>query len=530
MSSPALEVMGEGPDLTADAMRRHYALAGRLIVACGFLLAATVYALGSGGAAAPMLALAAGFGGYMALNIGANDVANNIGPAVGARVIPLGAALMMAAVCEAAGALIAGGEVVGTIRSGIIAPSLIGSTDTYVWAMLAALLAAALWLNLATALGAPVSTTHAIVGGVLGAGMAAAGTDIVHWRVTGEIVASWIISPLMGAGLAAGCLYLVKRSITWQPDLIAAARRGVPLLAAGMTAAFVAYLALKGLARVIALPPSVALLAGLIAGLMAWALMRAHIERHAAGLESSKAGVNSLLGVPLVLAAGALSFAHGSNDVANAIGPLAGIVDALQSGDFHTAASVPAWVMALGAIGLAIGLLTFGPRVIRTVGGELTSLDALRACCIALSATVTVIIASQLGLPVSTTHVTVGALLGVGYLRAALKARHAVVLAEIRALHPEGERAAAEAFIARFHAAPFGARKPMLADLKARNRAGLPADLDKPARKALARAHKRDIVNRRLMLRIAAAWVVTVPASAVMGALLFFTLRGMLLP
>lgn len=526
---PARADAGTGPRNPA-ALQTSRALITRLAVSAAFLIAVAVYAATGGGPSAVLLALAAGFGGYMALNIGANDVANNIGPTVGARVMPIGAALAMAAVCEAAGAIIAGGEVVGTIRSGIIDPSLIPSTQTYVWAMLAALLAAALWLNLATILGAPVSTTHSIVGGVLGAGIAAAGFGIVDWSVMGNIAASWIISPLFGAAMAATCLYIVKRGITYQPDLLASARRGVPLLAAAMAWAFTTYLLMKGLSKVVTVSLTGASLGGLVLAGIVWALMRGYVARRVGGVENSKAGVNSLLGIPLIMAAGALSFAHGSNDVANAIGPLAGIVDALNTGELHGKAGIPLWVMVLGALGLAIGLLTFGPRVIRTVGDELTNLDAMRAWCIAMAATLTVIVASQLGMPVSTTHVTVGAVLGVGFLREVLKARHAAILAEIRANHPTGDTAAAEAFISRFHATPFGARKAMLADLKARNRTGAPALLDKADRKALTRAHKRDIVNRSLMVRIFAAWVITVPATAALSALVFFTLRGMLMP
>ncbi|MCC7281371.1 MAG: inorganic phosphate transporter [Acetobacteraceae bacterium] len=506
------------------------ALAARLILAIAFLVAAAAYPIVRYGGDAPMLVLAALVGGYMALNIGANDVANNVGPTVGARAMPITAALVMAALGEVAGALIAGGEVVGTIRSGIIEPSLIPSPEAYVWVMMAALLAAAIWLNLATALGAPVSTTHAIVGGVLGAGVAAAGSGVVDWGVMGNIALSWVISPLFGAAMAAALLYGAKRGITYQPDLIMAARRGVPLLAAAMAWVFTTYLLLEGLAKVVPVSPVAAAAGGLLAGAAVWAVMRVHVRRRAATLENSKAGVNRLLGVPLILAAAALSFAHGSNDVANAIGPLAGIVDALSSGAFHGEAAVPMWVMLLGAFGLAIGLLTFGPRVIRTVGAELTALDALRAYCIAMSAALTVIVASHLGMPISTTHVTVGAILGVGYLREVLKARHAAVIAAIRASHAADDHAGSEAFIARFHAVPFGQRKAMLARLQACNGAGGSAAPGTARRRMPVCPGACEIVNRRLMLRIFAAWVITVPATALVANLVFYTLRGMLLP
>lgn len=186
----------------------------------------------------------------MAMNIGANDVANNVGPAVGSKALTLGSALILAAIFEAAGALIAGGEVVGTIRSGIIHPDFIADPNVFVWVMLAALLAGALWLNIATAVGAPVSTTHSIVGAVLGAGMAAAGPDIVNWSTMSSIAASWVISPVLGALFAAAFLYLIKRSITYQQDMDDAARRSVPFLIGFMVAIFTSYLILKGLSKI----------------------------------------------------------------------------------------------------------------------------------------------------------------------------------------------------------------------------------------------------------------------------------------
>ncbi len=497
----------------------HGPLIWRLIACAAFLVATAIWAGFGGGTTGLLMGLAAGVGAYMALNIGANDVANNIGPIVGARVMPLGAALIMAAICEAAGAMIAGGEVVGTIRKGIIDPALIPDTGAYVWAMLAALLAAALWLNLATIMGAPVSTTHSIVGGVLGAGVAAAGFGVVDWGVMGGVAASWVLSPALGAVLAALCLYLVKRGITWNPNKLGAAQRGVPLLAAAMAWAFTTYLMLKGLPKVVDIGLVQAMFGGLLAALPVWVLMRTHVARRLPDLRNCKGSVNQLLAGPLVLAAGALSFAHGSNDVANAIGPLAGIFDALSSGDINSNAGIPLWIMALGATGLAAGLVLFGPRLIRTIGGKITRLDAIRAYCIAMAATLTVILASQLGMPVSTTHVTVGAVLGVGFLRERLKAKHQGILAEIRANHGESKQAA-DRFIDHFHAIPFVERSAMLADLKARNGAvGTPAP-----------APRHALVDRTVVLRIIFAWLITVPAAAAMAGLIYFALRWIMLP
>jgi phosphate/sulfate permease len=360
-------------------------LAARLAICAVFVGIAGLYALLRGGEFAVMIALAAGFGAYMALNIGANDVANNVGPAVGARVLTLGAALVIAAIFEAAGAIIAGGDVVATIRGGIIDPELVPDVQSFVWLMMAALLAAAVWLNAATALGAPVSTTHSIVGGVLGGGIAAAGPAIVNWPVMGSIAASWVVSPLLGAGISACLLYIVNRTMLQQPDVHAAGCRVVPLLVGAMAWAFVTYLMLKGLHRIVPVTPGAAGGIGIVAGALGWFLMRALVRQRIALERPGAAAVNRLLAAPLIFAAALLSFAHGSNDVANAIGPLAAIVDVLGApeSDIAAAAPIPFWVIILGAIGIVIGLALFGPRIIRTVGSELTKLDPTRAYCVA---------------------------------------------------------------------------------------------------------------------------------------------------
>jgi len=197
-----------------------------------------------------VVVLAAVFGAYMALNIGANDVANNMGPAVGANALTLGGAIAIAAIFESAGALLAGGDVVSTISKGIIAPSAMASADVFIWAMMAALISAALWVNLATWVSAPVSTTHSVVGGVMGAGIAAAGFSAVSWPTMGAIAASWVISPLLGGVIAAAFLALIKSRVIYRDDKIKAAKKWVPILVGIMAGAFAAYLALKGLKRV----------------------------------------------------------------------------------------------------------------------------------------------------------------------------------------------------------------------------------------------------------------------------------------
>ncbi|PTD97079.1 inorganic phosphate transporter [Pseudothauera lacus] len=499
-----------------------------------FLVGVMLYAAMRGdGQTSLILIIAAVVGGYMAMNIGANDVANNVGPAVGSKALTLGGALVIAAIFEAAGALIAGGEVVSTIRSGIIDPARIPDTDTFMWVMLAALLAGALWLNIATAVGAPVSTTHSIVGAVLGAGIAASGFDVVNWPVMGSIAMSWVVSPLMGGLVAAGFLYLIKHSITYKADMVAAARKMVPLLVALMAWAFATYLLLKGISKLWKVSFGGAMLLGLVFAVLIYLIVKPIVDRRSRQIANTKQSVNQMLTVPLIFAAALLSFAHGSNDVANAVGPLAAIVDIVTKGggEVGRAAPIPVWVMMVGALGIALGLALYGPKLIRTVGSEITELDQMRAYCIAMAATLTVIVASQLGLPVSSTHIAVGGVFGVGFLREYLKRNYDRMVAEIKAHHPEGNQAALDAYLARFAKASVQQKGEMLAELKRKSKLQEdPLNLSKSERKGLRKVYKHELVKRSQLLRIAAAWVITVPASATIAAMLFFMIRGMMLP
>ena len=481
-----------------------------------------------GGIDGILLVVAAMIGGYMAMNIGANDVANNVGPAVGSHAITLTGAIIIAAIFEASGALIAGGDVVGTIKSGIIDPDLVADRDTFIWLMIAALLAAAVWLNFATAVGAPVSTTHSIVGGVLGAGIASAGWNIADWSVVGKIAASWVISPVMGGLIAAGFLYIIKRTITYKMDVLGAANRMVPVLVAGMAWAFATYLMLKGVKKIVAVSFPIAALIGIAVAAVVYLIMRPQIARMTAKLENHKSSVNELFTIPLIFAAALLSFAHGANDVANAVGPLAGINEAILAGGISTKAGIPLWVMAVGAIGIALGLALYGPKLIRTVGSEITELDKMRAFCIAMAAAITVIIASQLGLPVSSTHIAVGGVFGVGFLREYIKSSYARMLDEIRDHHADDDPEAVEEFLARFEAADVRTKGDMLREMKAQ--AAADRLLGKQERRGLGRVQRVELVKRNLLLRIAAAWVITVPIAAILAAMFFYMIRGMLLP
>ena len=431
-----------------------------------------------------LMVVAAIIGGYMALNIGANDVANNVGPAVGARALTMMGALVIAAIFECAGALIAGGDVVKTISKGIIDPALVPSGDVFVWIMMSALLASALWVHLATYLGAPVSTTHSIVGGVLGAGLAAVGASVVDWYVVSSIFVSWLISPLIGGVIAAAFLAFIKVNLIYQEDKIAAARRWVPVLVALLAAVFSAYLVIKGLKHVWKPDlPEIALIAVLVFVLV-YCLARPWVRHQSVGMENRNQGLRKLFHLPLICAAALLSFAHGSNDVANAVGPLAAILSSAQSGSLMTEVGVPVWVMLIGAVGISLGLFLFGPRIVRIVGEKITKMNPMRAFCVALSAAITVLFASQLGLPVSTTHIAVGAVFGVGFFR-------------------------------EYYTATSRRRRRYLRTHK-RNQSTrrLPA-------KDQEKLRRRKLVRRSHFVGILAAWAITVPSAAGLAAMIF---------
>ncbi|PCJ31281.1 MAG: inorganic phosphate transporter [Moraxellaceae bacterium] len=472
-----------------------------------------------------LLIIAAVIGGYMALNIGANDVANNVGPAVGSLALSMGAAIVIAAIFEAGGAIIAGGDVVSTIKKGIIDPSNLSDPMTFIWVMMAALLAGAIWLNLATAVGAPVSTTHSIVGGVLGAGIAAGGMEIANWNKMGAIAASWVISPVLGGLIAAGFLFIIKRLIIHQDDMITAAKRILPFLLAIMSWAFITYLCLKGVKKIWAIDFQTAMLLGFFGAIATVFLSRQLIAKAAEKLNNDRHDVSNLFTLPLIFSAALLSFAHGANDVANAIGPLAAINDAIINVGISEKAAIPLWVMLIGAIGIAIGLALFGPKLIRTVGTEITDLDKPRAFCIALAAAITVIIASQLGLPVSSTHIAVGGIFGVGFLREYLKRTY---LAEMHAVSSQltgKDKIRVEHILNNHTKVTVEEINKVFRRLK-QGRKQL--DMNKKEIKRLKKGYKEELVKRSALYKIVAAWIITVPASAALAALLFFTLRGML--
>ncbi|BBG66186.1 probable low-affinity inorganic phosphate transporter [Hydrogenimonas sp.] len=481
----------------------------------------------------PFLAVAALFGAYMAMNIGANDVANNVGPAVGSKALTMMGAIVIAAIFESAGALIAGGDVTGTIKKGIIDPAAFADPQYFVWAMTAALLAAALWLNLATWLRAPVSTTHSIVGGVMGGGIAAAGSfGIVAWGTMGKIAASWVVSPILGGVIAAGFLYAIKKSILFKENTKEAAMKLVPLYVSVMGWAFVTYLILKGMKKVVKLGFPTAAGIGLIAAVAIFFAVKKLISNYSHTLDNERKSISSLFTIPLIFAAALLSFAHGANDVANAVGPLAGIYDALAHDVVSTKTAIPMWVMVIGAVGISLGLALYGPKLIKTVGSEITELDQIRAFCIALAAAITVIIASQLGLPVSSTHIALGGVFGVGFLREWLDRTQRLEyrIKEEKEKLKELERRL-EAYRSELHSLESKETKSQQDYERIVHLFELISEHEKLVKKeskALKSVYKTKYVQRNALKKIIAAWIITVPAAALLSAIIFYIIKGIM--
>ncbi len=476
------------------------------------------------------LIIGAVFGAYMAMNIGANDVANNVGPAVGSKAMTLMWAIIIAAIFEALGAFIAGGDVVKTIKKGIIDPALITNPEIFIWAMTAALLSAALWLNFATSVGAPVSTTHSIVGGVMGAGIAAAGFSIVNWGTMGKIAASWVISPVLGGVIAASFLFFIKKKIMFKDDMVSAAKVFVPYLISLMTWAFSTYLILKGIKKLIKLDFFTAAGIGFVIAVIAFILVKPLVAKAADKIENTRIGVNSLFTIPLIFAAALLSFAHGANDVANAIGPLAAINDAVMSSEISKKVDIPFWVMAVGAIGIAVGLALYGPKLIKTVGSEITELDQVRAFAIAMAASITVIIASQLGLPVSSTHIAVGGVFGVGFLREYLDSSESKFISDTRKRFKKDKKIldGYEAELEKLESLEKKSKSDYIRIAELYKTIEDKVELVKQEKKDFKSAKRVKYVKRDAVKKIISAWVITVPAAACLSAAVFFMIKGVM--
>ena len=373
------------------------------------------------------LIMACCFGFFMAWGIGANDVANAMGTSVGSRALTIKQAILIAMVFEFAGAYLAGGEVTSTIRKGIIDPAALSdSPELMIYGMLSALLAAGTWLMIASLKGWPVSTTHSIVGAIVGFAAVGISVDAVYWSKVGTIIASWVVSPVLAGTLSFGLFMSVKVLILDTEDPFHRAKKFIPayMWMVGFMIAMVTLLkGLKhlgiefdlGLGSKFANALPVAAVIGLVvAGLGALYLRRIKPNPNAVNRFGD---VERVFAILMVFTACSMAFAHGSNDVANAVGPLAAIVGTVATGEIAAKSAMPWWILLIGGLGIVVGLATYGWKVISTVGQKITELTPSRGFAAELGAASTVVVASATGLPISTTHTLVGAVLGVGMAR-----------------------------------------------------------------------------------------------------------------
>jgi len=375
-----------------------------------------------------LIILAAAFGFFMAWGVGANDVANAMGTSVGSKALTIKQAILIAMVFEFAGAYLAGGEVTSTIRKGIVDAEVFhDSPDLLVFGMLSALLAAGTWLMIASFMGWPVSTTHSIVGAIVGFAAVGVSTDAVNWTKVSTIVASWVVSPVIAGTISFAIFRSVQHLILIQDDPFAKAKQYAPMymFAVGFLMAMVTIL--KGLKHVfkdigisMTFGESIvwAMMFGIFLAILGSYLL-SKVERNEE-LEASNrfANVERVFAVLMIFTACSMAFAHGSNDVANAVGPLAAVVNVVSSGGDIAAKSVmPTWILLLGGAGIVFGLATYGYKVMGTIGRKITELTPSRGFAAELGAAATVVFASGTGLPISTTHTLVGAVLGVGLAR-----------------------------------------------------------------------------------------------------------------
>jgi len=370
------------------------------------------------------IVLACVFGFFMAWGVGANDVANAMATSVGSRAITIKQAVIIAAIFEFAGSYLAGGQVTATIRKGMMDTAILAdSPELLIYGMLASLLAAGLWLLLATRAGWPVSTTHSIVGAIIGFAAVGIGMEAVKWGKVVTIAMSWIVSPLLAGTIAFFLFKSVQRLIFNSPDPLQSAKKYVPvyIFLVGFIISLVTLF--KGLTHVgLALSTWQGYIIALILGLLVMIIGILMIRRlkfdPTADRDFHYANVEKVFGILMIVTACSMAFAHGSNDVANAVGPLAAVISIVNSGGMVAQKSALApWILILGGIGIVIGLIMYGHKVIATVGTNITELTPSRGFAATLAASATVVIASGTGLPISTTHTLVGAVLGVGIAR-----------------------------------------------------------------------------------------------------------------
>ncbi len=380
-----------------------------------------------------VLIAAAALGFYMAWMIGANDVANSMANAVGSKAIRIRHAIIAAGICEFAGAVLVGAHVTQTVRGGIVPPEAIAGAfemdaamgmASLAIGMACALLAAALWLNIATLVGMPVSTTHSIVGAIAGIGIVTAGWAAVRWGVMAKIVASWFISPIVGAMLAILFFKIIYWAVLNREKPVDAAMKATPAIAFFATFIVLTAILYKGMEHILPqwLTGYGAILFALAAALFAAIITRTFTTRYlrssAPETLSSQLGRVERVFAPMVIATSCcVAFSHGANDVANAVGPLAAVINIIRTREIAMEVPVPLWILGLGGIGIVVGLATYGYRVMRTVGEKITQLTPSRGVAADVAVTATVLACSRLGMPVSTTHTLVGAIMGIGLVR-----------------------------------------------------------------------------------------------------------------
>ncbi len=364
------------------------------------------------------------FGLYMTWGIGANDVANVMGTSVGSGAITVTTAIIIAGIFEFAGAALAGGHVTATIRKGIIDPSpIVNTPEVLIFGMLAALLAAAIWLMIASSRGWPVSTTHSIVGAVVGFAIAGIGLDAVKWDKIGQIVASWVVSPVLGGTIAFILMISIRRLILNTDNPFVSAKRWGPVyvfLVGFVIALVTLFKGLKHLKLDLSIPMSflAASVIGVIVAAIGWVLISRVKVDETADQDYHFASVEKVFVPMMLFTACGMAFAHGSNDVANGVGPLAAVYGLIQSGgEVAQKSELPIWILLLGGFGIVVGLATYGYKVMRTIGTKITELTPTRGFSATMAAAATVVLASRTGMPVSTTHIAVGAVMGVGLAR-----------------------------------------------------------------------------------------------------------------
>jgi len=360
---------------------------------------------------------------YMACNIGANDVANAMGTSVGSKALTFKQAIMIAAVAEFIGAFFVGGHVSDTIRKGMLDPTIFEAVPYHlVYGMISALIAAALWLHIASYLGWPVSTTHSIVGGVVGFGVIAGGMDIINWGKMGQVVLSWIVSPIMGGLVAFLVFKFISTKVFSKRTPLVYAKNLLPYMVFCVFVILSNAMVYKGLKNLhLNLSFNDALFISLVVGSLAFAVAKFLVKKipynPSWDLQKQFYETENIFKYLQILTAFYVAFAHGSNDVANAVGPLAAVVGILKDGHVHMKVIMPTWILALGGAFIVFGLLIWGAKVMKTVGENITELTPSRGFAATFAAATVVLVCSKMGLPISTTHTLVGSVIGVGMAR-----------------------------------------------------------------------------------------------------------------